>query len=78
MWSNRDQKICLFWSFADRIYVIAHYSMVHGNKPCEIQTTSSVLYYTTVGPPKAPRMRIVKVDMYQVSYKAETCFTLTV
>ncbi|XP_025107507.1 uncharacterized protein LOC112572161 isoform X5 [Pomacea canaliculata] len=68
-WNIQDKELCLVRGLQPgltyRIYVIAHYSMVHGNKPCEIQTTSSVLYYTTVGPPKAPRMRIIKVDMYQ-------------
>ena len=51
-----------------RIYVICNYSTMRGNKPCEIQTTSSVLYYTTLGPPKAPRLRVVRVDLYQVSW----------
>lgn len=41
---------------------------MRGNKPCEIQTTSSVLYYTTMGPPKAPRLRVSRVDLYQVRY----------
>ncbi|XP_052779768.1 uncharacterized protein LOC128217013 isoform X4 [Mya arenaria] len=48
-----------------RLYVIANYTMLHGQQPCEIQTTSSVIYYTTVGPPRPPRIRVVSVDMHQ-------------
>ena len=52
--------------FGFRVYVIANYTMLHGEQPCEIQTSSSVIYYTTVGPPRPPKLRIVSVDMYQV------------
>ncbi|GFN84346.1 fibronectin, partial [Plakobranchus ocellatus] len=54
-----------------RMYVIANYSMAKGNKPCEIQTTSSVLYYTTMGPPKSPTLKLTRVDAYQASLEWE-------
>ena len=52
--------------FFYRLYVIANYTLVHGQQPCEIQTTSSVIYYTTVGPPRPPKLRVMSVDMHQV------------
>ena len=63
----KNSKVTSFAMLCFRIYVICNYSTMRGNKPCEIQTTSSVLYYTTLGPPKAPRLRVVRVDLYQVS-----------
>ncbi|KAL3853216.1 hypothetical protein ACJMK2_016773 [Sinanodonta woodiana] len=47
-----------------RIYVITNYSLAHGQQACEVQTSSSVLYYTPVGPPRAPKLKVVSVDMY--------------
>jgi len=47
--------------------VIANYTMLHGHQPCEIQTTSSVIYYTTVGPPRPPRLHVNSVDLNQVA-----------
>ncbi|XP_076447663.1 uncharacterized protein LOC143284653 isoform X3 [Babylonia areolata] len=68
-WNIQDKQQCVIKGLQPgltyRIYVICNYSTHRGNKPCEIQTTSSVLYYTTLGPPKAPRLRVVRVDLYQ-------------
>ncbi|KAK3579080.1 hypothetical protein CHS0354_029940 [Potamilus streckersoni] len=47
-----------------RIYVITNYALAHGQQACEVQTSSSVLYYTPVGPPRPPKIRVVSVDMY--------------
>lgn len=50
-----------------RVYVVANYVMMKGNKPCEAQTSSTVLYYTIQGPPASPQLWIAKVDLYSVS-----------
>ncbi|XP_046358181.2 uncharacterized protein LOC124136325 [Haliotis rufescens] len=68
-WNISDKQKCtlrgLVPGLTYRVYVIANYSMVHGQQACEIQTTSSVIYYTTMGPPKPPKIKIVSVDLYQ-------------
>ncbi|XP_063446523.1 uncharacterized protein LOC134726026 isoform X8 [Mytilus trossulus] len=68
-WNVIDKDRCdikgLVSGMTYRVYVIANYTMLHGEQPCEIQTSSSVIYYTTVGPPRAPKLKIVSVDMYQ-------------
>ncbi|XP_067685414.1 uncharacterized protein [Haliotis asinina] len=68
-WNVSDKQKCtikgLVPGLTYRVYVIANYSMVHGQQACEIQTTSSVLYYTTMGPPKPPKIKIISVDLYQ-------------
>ncbi|XP_033744669.1 uncharacterized protein LOC117330483 isoform X1 [Pecten maximus] len=50
-----------------RIFVIANYNTLKGNQPYEVQTTSSVIYYTTMGPPSAPRLRVCSVDLYEAT-----------
>ncbi|KAH9503746.1 hypothetical protein Btru_066540, partial [Bulinus truncatus] len=50
-----------------RTYVISNFSMTSDGQTSESQTTSPVLYYTTVGPPSPPILRTTKVDTCQVS-----------
>lgn len=37
-------------------------------KPIEVQATSPVIYYTTIGPPLPPFVRVLNVGLYQVIY----------
>lgn len=37
-------------------------------KPIEVQATSPVIYYTTIGPPLPPFVRVLNVGLYQVTY----------
>ena len=64
----------LVWPACFRIYVIANYNLMHGQQPCEVQTSSSVIYYTTLGPPKPPKVKVVSVDLYQVCYTLNVSF----
>lgn len=70
-WNIQEKSRCvvngLVPGLTYRLYVIANYTMLHGHQPCEIQTTSSVIYYTTVGPPRPPKLRVVSIDMHQVT-----------
>ncbi|XP_012935394.1 uncharacterized protein LOC101845075 isoform X2 [Aplysia californica] len=74
-WNVQNGQQCLINGLHSgntyRIYVIANYSMIQGKKPCEIQTTSAVLYYTTMGPPKSPVLRVMRVDAYQACLEWE-------
>lgn len=38
-------------------------------KPIEVQATSPVIYYTTIGPPLPPFVRVLNVGLYQVIYE---------
>lgn len=42
-------------------------------KPIEVQATSPVIYYTTIGPPLPPFVRVLNVGLYQVIYDIATC-----
>ncbi|ESO91438.1 hypothetical protein LOTGIDRAFT_153880 [Lottia gigantea] len=70
-WNVQGEEKCnikgLLPSLTYRIYVIANYTHLHGDEACEIQTTSSVLYYTTMGPPKPPTTLVKSVDFYQAT-----------
>ncbi|KAL5013163.1 hypothetical protein ScPMuIL_007433 [Solemya velum] len=69
-WNIQDKDKCsvsgLESGMTYRMYVIANYTLIHGQQPCEIQTTSPVIYYTTIGPPKSPKLTVSSVDLYQV------------
>lgn len=77
---NKSQYQCeikgLLPELTYRVYVVANYVMVKGNKPCEAQTSSTVLYYTIQGPPKCPTLWISEVGLYSVSifFVVTICF----
>ncbi|KAK3103976.1 hypothetical protein FSP39_023382, partial [Pinctada imbricata] len=54
-----------------RIFVIASYTFLQDEQPCEIQTRSSVIYYTTIGPPRSPEIKVVSIGYYQVTVEWE-------
>ncbi|XP_041347758.1 uncharacterized protein LOC121367568 [Gigantopelta aegis] len=68
-WNIQGKEKCvvkgLVAGLTYRIYVIANYNLMHGQQPCEVQTSSSVIYYTTLGPPRPPKVKVVSVDLYQ-------------
>lgn len=43
-------------------------------KPIEVQATSPVIYYTTIGPPLPPFVRVLNVGLYQVIYDTATLY----
>ncbi|CAL1538548.1 unnamed protein product [Lymnaea stagnalis] len=62
---NECQVQGLLSGYTYRVYVVCNYSMTKDSEPCEVQTSSAVLYYTTIGPPKPPMLHVTKVDTYQ-------------
>ncbi|XP_059161356.1 uncharacterized protein LOC131944640 isoform X2 [Physella acuta] len=70
-WNLEDKYHCMVHGLVAghtyRIYVVGNFSLAKEDDPCEIQTTSSVLYYTTVGAPRAPTIRATRVDLNQCS-----------
>lgn len=51
-----------------RIFVIANYTTLHGNQPSDIQTTSAIVRYTTMGPPLPPSIYILSVNENEVCH----------
>ncbi len=49
-----------------RIFVVANYGLVNAQQPMELQAKSTIIKYTTLGPPPAPRLKPIASDLYQV------------
>ena len=47
--------------------MVAKYALANSQTPYEIQAKSEPLTYTTMGPPKAPILKGVASDMYNVT-----------
>lgn len=57
------------------MFVVANYGFrddEEDQKPIEVQATSPVIYYTTIGPPLPPFVRVLNVGLYQVIYDIVT------
>lgn len=57
------------------MFVVANYGFrddEEDQKPIEVQATSPVIYYTTIGPPLPPFVRVLNVGLYQVIYDIAT------
>eukprot|EP00105_Crassostrea_gigas_P035802 XP_019919950.1 PREDICTED: uncharacterized protein LOC105321045 [Crassostrea gigas] len=53
-----------------RVFVVANYGFrddEEDQKPIEVQATSPVIYYTTIGPPLPPFVRVLNVGLYQAT-----------
>ncbi|XP_048739977.2 uncharacterized protein LOC125654190 isoform X5 [Ostrea edulis] len=53
-----------------RVFVVANYGFRDDEdeqKPIEVQATSPVIYYTTIGPPLPPFVRVLSVGLYQAT-----------
>lgn len=62
------------------MFVVANYGFrddEEDQKPIEVQATSPVIYYTTIGPPLPPFVRVLNVGLYQVIYDIATFYEYT-
>lgn len=62
------------------MFVVANYGFRDDEdeqKPIEVQATSPVIYYTTIGPPLPPFVRVLSVGLYQVCTTDYACMIFT-
>ncbi|CAH1782616.1 unnamed protein product [Owenia fusiformis] len=78
-WNLTDSTRCLVEGLSPstlyRIFVVANYSVIHAGQPCEIQATSTVIHYTSLGAPQPPTLSVTSLQLRQVtlSWEAGEC-----
>ena len=54
------------------VYVVANYALANALQPTEIQSKSTPIRYTTLGPPPAVTLRALSTDIDEVCPKETT------